>query len=167
MDNIIINNKQFIYTLCNNIYKFLNTDIESERKLYKEIITNIFRCLDSKCSIYNTLERIINSMQDQEQETNREDIDDSYNNSIHNIIYIENDFILLKDKLITDQEKKELNELKIINQEREYNNNDINKIQSKYNDIISSILFDEDKTKIKLIDGEEIALKNNDRLIII
>lgn len=167
MDNIIINNKQFIYTLCNNIYKFLNTDIEIERKLYKEIITNIFRCLDSKCSIYNTLERIINGMQDQEQETNREDIDDSYNNSIHNIIYIENDFILLKDKLITDQEKKELNELKIINQEREYNNNDINKIQSKYNDIISSVLFDTDKTIIKLVDGEEICLKNNDRLIII
>lgn len=167
MDNIIINNKQFIYTLCNNIYKFLNTDIESERKLYKEIITNIFRCLDSKCSIYNTLERIINGMQDQEQETNREDIDDSYNNSIHNIIYIENDFILLKDKLITDQEKKELNELKIINQERKYNNNDINKIQSKYNDIISSVLFDTDKTIIKLVDGEEICLKNNDRLIII
>lgn len=163
MDKVIINNKQFIYTLCSNIYKYLNTKNESKRTLYKEIITNVFRCLDSKCSIYNTLERIINNMQDQEQDKKEND-----NNYIYAMLYIDNDFKILKDKLIADQEREKLNELKMItDQERGYNNNDINNMQSKYNDIISSVLFDADKTKIKLIDGEEIALKNNDRLIII
>lgn len=164
-DNIIINNKQFTYTLCNNINKYLNAENEQERKIHKEVLRNIFNCLKVKSNIYITLERIINNMQDYEQGKKEND-----NNYIYAMLYIDNDFKILKDKLISDKEKEKINELKRItehNQEKEYNNNDINNVQSKYNDIISSILYDAGKTIINLLDGEQIELINNDRLIII
>lgn len=160
-DNVIINNKQFIYTLCNNINKYLNAGNEQERKTYHEIIRNIFNCLKVKCSIYNVLENILNNMYDYEQEQ-KED------NNIDILVYIENAFNTLKNKLITEYEKEQLKEIKQeLNQEQEYNNEDINRIQEKYSKVISFVLLNAGKTIINLLDGEQIELINNDRLIII
>lgn len=162
-ENTMINNKQFAYTLCSNIYKYLQTDQEQERKMHHVVLRNIFNCLKVKCSIYNVLENILYNMHDYEQEQ-KED------NNIDTLLYIENDFNTLKDKLITEYEKEQLKEIKDIaerEEEKGHNNDYINKLQGKYYRIIASVFFNIDNTTIRLIDGEEIYLKNNDRLIII
>ena len=176
-ENTMINNKQFAYTICSNIYKYLQTDQEQEKKMHQEIIRNIFNCLKVKCNIYKILENILFNMFEYEQTTNKklhqediDNIDDTYNNDIYAVLGIEEDFKKLKDKLITENEKEQLKEIKDIaerEEEKGHNNDYINKLQDKYYRIIASVFFNIDNTTIRLIDGEEIHFKNCDKLIVI
>ena len=173
MDNIIINNKQFIYTLCSNLYNYLNTYDKHEKNKYLYMLIEFKSILDSTSNIYDILDNITNNMHEYNKtiitkhDNNYSDDFMNFNNDIYAINNIESDYKRLKEILLTEQEQKQIEEVKKLDNKKNYNNEDINRLQNKYTRVIAGIFYNVEVVEIRLIDGEKIELKNNDRLLII
>ena len=173
MDNIVINNKQFIYTLCSNLYNYLHTDDKHEKNKYLYMLIEFKSILDSTSNIYDILDNITNNMHEYNKtiitkhDNNYSDDFMNFNNDIYAINNIESDYKRLKEILLTEQEQKQIEEVKKLDNKKNYNNEDINRLQDKYTRVIAGIFYNIEVVEIRLIDGEKIELKNNDRLLII
>lgn len=173
MDNIIINNKQFIYTLCSNLYNYLHTDDKHEKNRYLYIIIELKHILDSESNIYDILDNITNNMHEYNKaiitkhDNNYSDDFMNFNNDIYAIDNIESNYKRLKEILLTEHELKQLEEVKKLDNKKNYNNEDINKIHDKYIKVITNVFYNVEIVEVSLLDGEKINLKCDDRIIII